>query len=109
VTTLRLYTGSDIIAHITTVRAEPNPGGFSLGRVGPVTEGLVAFLGGIAFLVFVAIWIDVAAHDETAVRRASRDATRKAVGEAAGGPDRAAVERLVRERDTLANPFYGGD
>jgi len=46
-----------IIAHITTVRAEPNPGGFSLGRVGPVTEGLVAFLGGIAILVFVAIWI----------------------------------------------------
>ena len=28
-----------------SVRAEPNPGGFSLGRVGPVTEGLVAFLG----------------------------------------------------------------
>jgi quinol---cytochrome-c reductase cytochrome c subunit len=47
----------DIIAHITTVRAEPNPGGFSLGRVGPVTEGLVAFLGGIAALVFAAIWI----------------------------------------------------
>jgi len=47
----------DIIAHITTIRAEPNPGGFSLGRVGPVTEGLVAFLGGIAILVFVAIWI----------------------------------------------------
>jgi ubiquinol-cytochrome c reductase cytochrome c subunit len=47
----------DIIAHITTVRAEPNPGGFSLGRVGPVTEGLVTFLGGIAILVFVAIWI----------------------------------------------------
>jgi len=46
-----------IIAYITRVRAEPNPGGFSLGRVGPVTEGLVAFLGGIAVLVFVAIWI----------------------------------------------------
>ena len=47
----------DIIAHVVTTRAEPNPGGFSLGRVGPVTEGLVAFLGGIAALVFVAIWI----------------------------------------------------
>jgi ubiquinol-cytochrome c reductase cytochrome c subunit len=46
-----------IIAYITSVRAEPNPGGFSLGRIGPVTEGLVAFLGGIAVLVFVAIWI----------------------------------------------------
>jgi ubiquinol-cytochrome c reductase cytochrome c subunit len=47
----------DIIAYVTAVRSEPNPGGFSLGRVGPVTEGLVAFLGGIAFLVFAALWI----------------------------------------------------
>ena len=31
----------DIIAYITQTRAEPNPGGFSLGRTGPVTEGLV--------------------------------------------------------------------
>jgi formaldehyde-activating enzyme len=59
-------------------------------------------------IVFVAIWIDEAAGDETAVRRASRDATRRAVGDGVNGPDRAAVERLVRERDTLANPFYGG-
>jgi ubiquinol-cytochrome c reductase cytochrome c subunit len=49
----------DIIAYITAVRSEPNPGGFSLGRVGPVTEGLVAFLGGIAFLVFAALWITI--------------------------------------------------
>jgi hypothetical protein len=26
-----------------------------------------------------------------------------------GGPDPAAVERLVRERDRLANPFYTGE
>ncbi len=47
----------DVIAYITQVRAEPNPGGFSLGRIGPVTEGLVTFLGGIAALVFAAMWI----------------------------------------------------
>jgi len=47
----------DIIAYVTTVRAEPNPGGFSLGRVGPVTEGLVAFLGLLFFMVLVALWI----------------------------------------------------
>ena len=47
----------DIIAYVTTTRAEPNPGGFSLGRVGPVTEGLVTFLGGIAILVFAAMWL----------------------------------------------------
>jgi ubiquinol-cytochrome c reductase cytochrome c subunit len=47
----------DIIAYLTKVRAEPNPGGFSLGRIGPVTEGLVGFLGGIGVLIFIAMWI----------------------------------------------------
>lgn len=47
----------DIIAYITTVRSEPNPGGFSLGRIGPVTEGIVGFLAGIGALVFAAMWI----------------------------------------------------
>lgn len=47
----------DVIAYVTQVRAEPNPGGFSLGRVGPVTEGLVAFLGLLLFMVLAALWI----------------------------------------------------
>ncbi len=47
----------DIIAYITDTRTEPNPGGLSLGRLGPVTEGLVVFLGGMGFLVLVALWI----------------------------------------------------
>jgi ubiquinol-cytochrome c reductase cytochrome c subunit len=47
----------DIIAYITQTRGEPNPGGFSLGRVGPVTEGLVAWIGGIGGLILVAMWI----------------------------------------------------
>jgi quinol---cytochrome-c reductase cytochrome c subunit len=47
----------DIIAYITSIRSEPNPGGLSLGRIGPVTEGLVAFLGGVAALVFAALFI----------------------------------------------------
>jgi ubiquinol-cytochrome c reductase cytochrome c subunit len=47
----------DIIAYIVDTRIEPNPGGFSLGRLGPVTEGLVVFLGGMGFLVLIAMWI----------------------------------------------------
>jgi ubiquinol-cytochrome c reductase cytochrome c subunit len=47
----------DIIAYVTQVRSQPNPGGLSLGRVGPVTEGLVAFLGLLLFLVLAALWI----------------------------------------------------
>jgi quinol---cytochrome-c reductase cytochrome c subunit len=47
----------DIIAYITQARTEPNPGGFSLGRIGPVTEGLVAWLGGLGALIVCTIWI----------------------------------------------------
>ncbi len=55
----------DIIAYVTQTRAEANPGGFSLGRIGPTTEGLVAWLGGIGALVLAAMWI-------TAKRREGR-------------------------------------
>jgi ubiquinol-cytochrome c reductase cytochrome c subunit len=47
----------DIIAYITSLRTEPNPGGLSLGRTGPITEGLVIFLGGMGFLVLIAMWL----------------------------------------------------
>ena len=56
----------DIIAYVTRTRSEPNPGGFSLGRVGPVTEGLVAFIGLLLFMVLAALWITAKhgkAHD----------------------------------------------
>ena len=53
----------DIIAYITETRVEPNPGGFSLGRIGPVTEGLVIFLGGMGFLVLIAMWITAKRRD----------------------------------------------
>jgi len=56
-TTITPQEKRDIIAYVVQTRAEPNPGGLSLGRVGPVTEGLVAFLGMLLFMVFAALWI----------------------------------------------------
>ena len=53
----------DIIAYITQTRVEPNPGGFSLGRTGPVTEGLVIFLGGMGCLVLISMWITAKRRD----------------------------------------------
>ena len=58
----------DIIAYITQTRSEPNPGGFSLGRTGPVTEGLVVFLGGMGFLVIIAMWITAKRRDPSTTR-----------------------------------------
>jgi len=57
----------DIIAYILDTRTEPNPGGLSLGRTGPITEGAVVFLGGMGFLILIAMWI-------TAKRREPWDA-----------------------------------
>jgi ubiquinol-cytochrome c reductase cytochrome c subunit len=55
----------DIIAYVIDTNKTPNPGGFSLGRVGPVTEGLVSFLGLLFFMVLAAMWI-TAKHRKTA-------------------------------------------
>lgn len=54
----------DIIGYVTQTRSEPNPGGFSLGRIGPTTEGLVAWLGGIGALVLAAMWITAKRQEE---------------------------------------------
>lgn len=59
-------------------------------------------------LVFVAVWLDALAHDETAVRIASREATFKGVSVAVKGRDPAAARALVDRRDSLRSPFYGG-
>jgi ubiquinol-cytochrome c reductase cytochrome c subunit len=53
----------DIIAYIEQTKVETNPGGFSLGRTGPVTEGLVAWLGGLTFLIIFAMWITAKRRD----------------------------------------------
>jgi ubiquinol-cytochrome c reductase cytochrome c subunit len=54
----------DIIAYVTDTRTEPNPGGLSLGRTGPVTEGLVGWLGGLGFLILIAMWITAKRRDK---------------------------------------------
>jgi quinol---cytochrome-c reductase cytochrome c subunit len=56
-TTITPQNKRDIIAYITEKRPETNPGGFSLGRTGPVNEGLVAFLGLLFFMVLAAMWL----------------------------------------------------
>jgi len=53
----------DIIAFITSTRNEPNPGGLSLGRTGTTTEGLVIWLGGLGFLVLIAMWLTAKRRD----------------------------------------------
>jgi ubiquinol-cytochrome c reductase cytochrome c subunit len=53
----------DIIAYVTQTRQEANPGGLSLGRTGTITEGLLAWLGGLGFLVLIAMWLTAKRKD----------------------------------------------
>ena len=46
-----------IINYLTHISALPDPGGNSLGRIGPVSEGLVGWLVGIGLLVVATVWI----------------------------------------------------
>jgi ubiquinol-cytochrome c reductase cytochrome c subunit len=50
----------DVIAYLYSLREQPEYGGFSLGGLGPVSEGLFAWIVGIGGLVGFATWI--AAH-----------------------------------------------
>jgi formaldehyde-activating enzyme len=81
--------------------------GIGQGVLDAVADGLIDASGDL--LVLVAVWIDPAAEDETAVRRASRAATRKALGVCVEGRDPSAAAALVERRDSLRNPFYSGD
>ncbi len=65
----------DVIAYLYSLREQPAYGGFGLGGMGPVSEGLFAWLVGIGALVGAAIWI--AAHT-------ARSDKQKAHEEAAG-------------------------
>ena len=47
----------DVIAYLATIRETPDPGGLSLGRLGPVSEGLVAWIVGLSLLIGFAVWL----------------------------------------------------
>jgi formaldehyde-activating enzyme len=80
--------------------------GIGQGVLDAVADGLVEATQEL--VVLVAVWIDSAADDETAVRNAARAGMRKALGMCVEGRSSDAVQRLVDERDALRNPFYGG-
>lgn len=57
----------DVIAYLKSLEDQPDYGGFTLGGLGPVSEGLFAWLVGIGGLVGFAVWI--AAHTTRTSRK----------------------------------------
>lgn len=80
--------------------------GIAQGVLDAVAQDLIPASGDL--LVFVAIYTDPGATDETAVRMASRAATLKGIRTARQGRDPDAARALVDRRDHLGSPFYGG-
>jgi formaldehyde-activating enzyme len=81
--------------------------GIAQGVLDAVADGLIDASGDL--LVLVAVWVDPAVEDETAVRESNRAATRKALGVCVNGRDPERAAALVDRRDDLRNPFYSGD
>ncbi len=46
-----------VIAYLETIHESPSPGGFSLGSLGPVPEGLLAWVLGLGLLVGASVWL----------------------------------------------------
>ncbi|MFD9007238.1 c-type cytochrome [Streptomyces sp. NPDC059582] len=58
-TTLSEQNKKDIIAYLNVVNSDEteNPGGLELGGLGPVSEGLFAWIFGLGALIAVAVWV----------------------------------------------------
>ena len=81
--------------------------GIGQGVLDAVADELLEATGEL--LVLVAVWVDPAANDETAVRVANRAATLKAIRTCVEGRDPTAAATLVERRGALRNPFYSGE
>lgn len=54
---LTLDEKKDIIAYIKSAKETPSPGGWGLGGLGPVAEGMFMWIAGMAVLIAAALWI----------------------------------------------------
>ena len=83
--------------------------GISQGVLDAVADGLIDPAAATSIVLLVAVWVDPAATDETAVRKANRAATRAAIEDALTDRDAAFVRSVADRRERAANSYYGGD
>jgi ubiquinol-cytochrome c reductase cytochrome c subunit len=46
-----------IVAYIQTIKASKDPGGHGIGRIGPVSEAIVIWVGGVGAVMIAILWI----------------------------------------------------
>jgi 5,6,7,8-tetrahydromethanopterin hydro-lyase len=83
--------------------------GIAQGVLDAVADGVLDAADADEVIVLIAVWVDPAAHDETAVKLANRLATRAAIADAVASHDAGAIQALAATREQAANAYYGGD
>jgi ubiquinol-cytochrome c reductase cytochrome c subunit len=53
---------ADIITYLKYIEDNPAPGGFQLGSLGPVAEGLFMWIFGLGALIAVTVWLTAKSH-----------------------------------------------
>ena len=48
---------NDIISYMQEINKDENPGGLSLGNLGPVSEGLFVWIFGLGLMIAAAVWL----------------------------------------------------
>lgn len=104
--TLMMNKATALDEHLQTFTWGAAQLGIAQGVLDAVADGLIEATHEL--IVLVAVWIDASATDENAVREAARAGTHKAIATCVNGRDPDDAQRLVDDRDSLRNPFYGG-
>lgn len=96
---------SDLHGRITWGAAQL---GIAAGVMDCVADGTLTEDDAAELVILVAVWVDPAAADETAVRAANRDAVRRALIDALSADRSARIRELLDLRDSATNAFYSG-
>jgi 5,6,7,8-tetrahydromethanopterin hydro-lyase len=83
--------------------------GVSQGVLDAVADGVIGEAVAGSIVLLVALWVDAAASDETAVRKASREATRAALEDAVTNRNAEFVRSVVDRREHASSYYYRGN
>jgi 5,6,7,8-tetrahydromethanopterin hydro-lyase len=82
--------------------------GIAQGVLDAVADGVLDANAVDSLVLLVAVWVDPAAHDETAVRLANRAAMCSALKDATTERSAKDVQALAARRERAKSPYYSG-
>ena len=83
--------------------------GVGQGVLDAVADGLLPAALIDELVLLTVVWVDPAAHDETAVRLANREAMRSSIADAVADSHADQLASMQAMRESARNAFYAGD